>query len=183
MSLYFRLLIVLIRSWLGPSKPWSEESELRFRVLPTDCDLNLHLTSSRYIALSDLGRIHLLGQTGILGDIIKRRWFPFSAGVEVTYIRPIQPFQLFTVRTRALTWDDKYWYSEHRFEVADELRAIVLTRGLFVCGRKLVSMAEIAALTAENPPPPPVPETVEQWQLLLDAKKREYPAASSRKSA
>jgi len=174
MNLYFRILIVFVKIWLGLKKQWSEESALHFRALPFDCDVNLHLNSARYVGFADLGRIHLLGQIGILPGLLTRRWFPFASGVEITYIRPIKPFQKLRLRTRVLTWDEKYWYTEHIFEAGNQVRAIGIVRGVFVRGRDVVSMNEIAALTDENPASPPAPRIIEQWRQLLEAKKYEY---------
>ena len=174
MNLYFRMLVVFVKIWLGLTKRWSEESVLQFRVFPFDCDVNLHLTSSRYVAFADLGRIHLLGQIGILRGVLNRRWFPFASGVEITYIRPIMPLQKLNLRTRILTWDEKYWYTEHKFEVGNQLRAIAIVRGVFVKGPDIIPMNEIAALTDEDPASPPAPNSIQQWIQLLEAKKEEY---------
>ena len=92
-----------------------------FRVLPTDCDLNFHLTSSRYPAFIEAASIHQMGQMGILSKMLKRVCFPINSNYDVTYIRPIKPFEKFRVVSRIVTWDEKYWYKEHRFEVDGEL--------------------------------------------------------------
>ena len=168
------MLLVIVKVWLGLRKQWSEEAVLHFRVLPFDCDVNLHLNSARYLGFADLGRIHLLGQIGILRGLLTRGWFPFASGIEITYIRPIKPFQKFKLRTRVLTWDDKYWYTEHIFEVNKEVRAIGMVRGVFVRGRAVVAMNDIAALTVENPASPPAPQIIEQWKQLLEVKKEKY---------
>ncbi len=175
MTLYIRLLMIFARSWFGPQKQWSVASVLHFRVLPFDCDINLHLTSSRYMGFADLGRFHLLGQMGILQPVIKRRWFPFLNGFEISFIRPIAPLQKFTIKTRILTWDDKYWYTKHGFEVGGQVRAIALARGAFVKRGQVIPMEEIAGLLEENPLPPGSPETILKWRELLNLKKKENP--------
>jgi len=171
MTLYFRLLIILFKILLGPKKHPLDASVTHFRALPTDCDLNLHVTSSRYIEFMEAATIHFMGQVGILGKLLKRRCFPFNAAHDLTYIRPIKPFEKFSVTTRVVTWDDKYGYKEQRFEVDGELRAIGMARAVVVCRGAVVSMGEIAALTGEDLAAPHAPETVLKWKDLLEAKK------------
>lgn len=171
MTLYLRLLIILFKVWFGPKKHPLEESIVRFRVLPTDCDLNFHLTTSRYPAFMEAATIHLMGQMGILGKLLKRRCFSINNGIDITYIRSIKPFERFTVVSRMVTWDNKYWYKEHRFEVDRELRAFAIARGVVVCRRAVASMGDIAALTGEDLVAPPFPETVLKWKEFLEAKK------------
>jgi len=171
MTLYFRLLMILFKILLGPKRHPLDVSVTHFRALPTDCDLNLHVTSSRYVEFMDAATIHFMGQTGILGKLLKRRCFPFNAAHDLTYIRPIKPFEKFSVVTRFVTWDDKYWYKEQRFEVDGELRAVGMARGVVVCRGAVVSMREIAALTGENLVAPQAPEAVLKWRDLLEVKK------------
>jgi len=57
-TLYLRLLILLIRL-IGLPRRWLfEESRVGFRVLPTGCDVNLHMNNGRYLAFMDQGRLH-----------------------------------------------------------------------------------------------------------------------------
>ena len=110
-----------------------------------------------------------MGQNGILGKLLKRRCFPINATYDVSYFRPIKPFEKFSVTSRIITWDNKYWYKEHRFEVDGELRAFGMARGVVVCRRVVTSMQEIVALTGEHLDAPPVPEAVLKWRDFLEA--------------
>lgn len=171
MTLYFRLLIILFKIWFGPKKHLLDECITHFRVLPTDCDLNYHLTSSRYLSFLEAATIHMMGQMGLLGKLLTRRCFPINASVEVTYIRSIKPFEKFSVASRIVTWDEKYWYKEHRFEVSGELRAFAMARGVVLCRGAVTALGDVAALTGENPVAPPFPEAVLKWREFLEAKK------------
>lgn len=174
MNLYFRMIIVFFKIWFGPKKSWKEESVLSFRVYPFDCDINLHLTSARYIGLTDLGRIHIVGQMGIFRSAMKLRWFPFTSGIEITYIRPIRPFQKFTVRSKVRSWDEKYLYSEHLFEVDKKTMAIAIARSIFVKDRDVVPINDVVTLGGADPLSPPPSKTRDKWKELLKVKKEEY---------
>ncbi len=180
MNLYFRMIFVFIKIWLSPKKRWYEDSVLHFRVYPFDCDINFHLTSSRYLGIADLGRIHLLGQMGIFRSVLKNGYFPIASGIEITYIRPIRPFQKFTLRSRITNWDDKYCYLEHIFEAGNQVCAIAIFRGVFVKNHSTVSINKIASLTGENPESPAPSETIRQWKKLLKAKKEEFSSDNTR---
>ncbi len=71
MNLYCRLLFLLARIWRLPRRGLLEPSRAAFRVLPNDCDLNFHMNNGRYLSFMDLGRVHLMAQTGLLPVILK----------------------------------------------------------------------------------------------------------------
>lgn len=171
MNLYFRLLLVLIKSLFARRIGVLDHSRLGFRVWPFDCDVNFHLTNARYFALCDLGRIYYLGQVGILFELIKRKWLPIAQAQEISYFKPINPFRRFEVETHFTHWDDKYWYTEHRFFAAEKLCAVLQVRGVFVHGRQVLSMNEIVRMADEGAVVPDKPITVEFWQNLIEAKK------------
>jgi len=171
MNLYFRLLIVLLRSKFANNIGLLDESRLKYRVWPLDCDINLHMTNARYFALCDLSRIYYMGQVGVLFNLIKRKWLPVAQAQEITYFKPINPFQQFEILTRFTHWDDKYWYTEHRFFAADKLCAVLQVRGVFVHGRKVLPFRDVLALVGEEVETPNKPAMIEYWQKLIDSKK------------
>ena len=75
-----------------------------------------------------------MGQVGVLFKMIKRSWLPIVQAQEITYLKPINPFQRFEVSTRFSHWGDKYWYTEHKVFAADRLSAVLQVRGVFVHG-------------------------------------------------
>jgi len=112
-----------------------------------------------------------MGQVGVLFNLIKRKWLPIAQAQEVSYFRPINPFQRIEVTTCFSHWDDKYWYTDHQFIAGGQLCAVLQVRGVFVHGKKILPMQDILALTGENVEAPDKPVNVEYWQKLIDAKK------------
>jgi acyl-CoA thioesterase FadM len=131
MNLIFRLI------WLFVSAPWrkrielSDESELTLRVLPTDLDINMHLTNARYLSIMDLGRTELIIQTGMLKKILKRRWLPVVAVANLKFYKQINPFQRYKLLTKVIGWDEKWFYIEQRFVIEEKLAAVGVIKGLF----------------------------------------------------
>ena len=175
MNLYFRLLIILFKSKFASQIGVLDKSHLRFRAWPFDCDINFHLTNARYFTLGDLCRIYYMGQVGFLFNLIKRKWLPVVQAQEISYYKPINPFQRFEVITSFSHWDDKYWYMEHQFVTGDRLCAVLQVRGVFVHGKSIVSIPDIFALAGEKVEAPDIPVNVEYWKNLIEVKRRKKP--------
>lgn len=175
MNLYMRLLRILLMLPFMRKCGLLEASRVSFRVWPTDCDINMHLNNGRYLTFMDLGRVHLLGQVKLWSAMRKRGWFPVLAGVEINYIRPINPLQKFDLVTRLLAWDEKYFYIEQRFEVDRRLCASALVKGVFLAGGKRVDNAEVLQAVAPGFAPPAIPAMIRHWNKLTDLKKQHTP--------
>lgn len=174
LNLYLRLLIVLIKMLFVRRRGVLEPARLRFRVLPTDCDLNFHLNNGRYLTFMDLGRIHLLGQIGLLYPLMRARWMPVLGAAEINFIRPLKPLRRFELVTRLVTWDEKYFYIEQRFEAGGRLCAIALVKGLFMAGRQRVDSGSVLKMLNLDMEPPNMPEVVRHWNDLTTLKKKHY---------
>ena len=172
MNLYLRLLFTLFKMWRVPRRAILEKSHLNLRVWLNDCDFNLHLNNGRYLTFMDLGRVHLLAQCGLFRGLWDKRWSPVLGAAEISYIRPLQPMQRFDLVTRLVTWDEKYFYIEQRFEVAGKLHAQALVKGLFMGRGKKIDSAEVIALMGQPMDAPPMPPEIKTWNDLLNIKKR-----------
>lgn len=173
MTLYFRLLLMFIRCLFIRQQAVLQPCRLRFRVLPFDCDINLHLNNARYFSFMDLGRLQLLAQTGLFRLVYKERLFvPVIAGIEMTFLRALDPFQSFDLVTRVLAWDEYYVYMEQRFEVKGNLMAIGVVKGVCLSGKKKHPMSEVMQAVSPGVVSPPLPEVVLHWQNLAQAKKK-----------
>lgn len=179
MNLYLRLLKVLLLLPFVRRRGLLEESRLGFRVWPNDCDLNFHMNNGRYLTFMDLGRVHLIAQLGLLAVLLKRRWSPVLSAAEINFIRPLGPYRAFTLVTRVLTWDEKYFYIEQRFERDGRLCAVGMVRGLFLHGREKVAPGEPLRVLGVETPAPPMPEIVRHWNDLT-ALKKQHAARSGR---
>ena len=171
MNLYFRLIMILFKSRFASKIGVLDESCMTYRVWPFDCDINLHLTNARYFALCDLSRIYYMGQVGVLFKLIARNWLPVAQAQEISYYKAINPFKKFKVLTQLIYWDEKYWYTEHKFISNNKLCAVVQVRGVFVHGRKVLPFYDVLAVTGEKVDTPDKPITVEKWQALIESKK------------
>jgi acyl-CoA thioesterase FadM len=171
-NLYFRLLLLLLRIRRLPRRGVLDESRAAFRVLPNDCDINFHMNNGRYLSFMDLGRVHLMAQTGLLPVILKQGWMPVLSAAEINFIRSIAPLQKFDLVTRLVSWDDKYFYIEQKFESRGVLCAHAYVKGLFLRKGAKVSNTEAVAAAGYTEAAPPLPEELRLWAELGNAKKQ-----------
>jgi acyl-CoA thioesterase FadM len=160
MLLLFRFLITVGWSFFRRRVGIFGESVVRFTVLPTDCDLNVHLNAGRFVSFMDVARIELIGRARLLAPLIRRGWRPVMGGCTVLYRRSIQPFERFTIRSRCAGWDEKWFYIEHVVENANgEFAARGLMRTL-IRGREgnIEPTRVLALIGEEHTPSPPLPE-------------------------
>ncbi|MCF6440174.1 thioesterase family protein [Pseudoalteromonas luteoviolacea] len=172
MNLYFRLLLLFWK--IKQNKTYEgmlDPTSIDFRALPTDCDINLHLTNSRYLAMMDIARTWMTERLGLLNKILKRKWFPIVNATAITYIRDIKPMQKFSVTTRVVGWDHKYFYIEQKFHSERGLHAIAYVRGVFKSRKGIVAVEDLLELAEFKGTQPELPNEIVHWKAMLEQKK------------
>src|SRR5688572_18597595 len=114
-----------------------DENVLRLRVLPNDVDVT-RLSSDRYLALMDLGRINILLRARLFWTLVRNRWIPVARVVTIRYRYPLKMFQRFELRSRVVSWDAEWAWTEHRFERKDRTTAIAVVKVAFMGGDGIV---------------------------------------------
>lgn len=152
MNLWLRLLVTLLRARFGKRRTLSDTSRVPFRVWPNDLDPNVHMNNGRYATLMDLGRIDLMGRAGKLAVLQRAEIYPVVTAQHILYRRALLPFERFTLSTRFIGGDEKFFYMEQLFTRdarGGELAARGIVQATFVRrsgGR--VPVEEIATLFA-----------------------------------
>lgn len=132
MNLFFRMLRIFVVGLFRSRIGLLDSSELKFRVLPTDLDINMHMTNARYLSFMDLGRTDLLLRAGMLPMMRRERLMPVVGHIDIKFRRSLFPFQRFSLKSRLLCWDEKWLYLEQRLESAKGIHAVATVRGLFL---------------------------------------------------
>ncbi len=158
MNLIFRLIWLLITASGRKRIGLIDDCELSMRVLPTDLDINMHLTNARYLSMMDLGRTELIIQTGMAKELLKRRWLPVVAIANLKFFRQINPFQRYKLITRIVGWDEKWFYIEQRFMVKGKLAAVGVIKGLFRGREGKIPTQELLKLAGYQGEPPEMPK-------------------------
>lgn len=166
MVLLFRFIKSLLISRFRPRIEPLGESILRMRVWPNDLDLNMHVNSGRYLSFMDIGRVDLLVRMKVFREVIRKGWRPINGGTMITYRRSLLPWERFTVRTRIVCWDEKWFYFEHVVEKEDgEIAAIANARGLLRGPYGNIPPSSLLGVAgAAEMPSPPMPRSIERWR-------------------
>ena len=134
MTLWLRLLwFILVTPFQSRVTPSQGVSQRR-RVLPSDLDLNFHMTNSRYASLADLARLGLIVRTGFLATAFRNDWRPMLLASKIRYRRELKPLRAFRVEHRLRWWNETSAVFEVRFvargrDGGDVLCAVSLERG------------------------------------------------------
>ncbi|MDK2777418.1 MAG: thioesterase family protein [Pseudomonadota bacterium] len=172
MSHLLRTLALFSRRPWRRQLPPLERFTSHFRVMPWDCDLNIHLTNTRYPAWLDLARTDFFLRIGAMGLFVRHGWRSVLASQTLTFIREIPPLARVDIESRVLYWDQKYFYMEHRFLVKGRLHAKALARiAVLKKGRVCSLGAMLSDMNGELPQPPAVPAEVTAKIGLLGAKR------------
>ncbi|AIL12339.1 hypothetical protein IM40_00490 [Candidatus Paracaedimonas acanthamoebae] len=132
MNLIIRLLRVFLYSFFRTPLDFFEISIVSFRVVPTDLDLNLHMTNSRYLSVMDLGRLDLLLRSKGRTFLFKKKWQAVLGASHIRFRRSLQCFQKFELHSRIIGWDEKWFYIEQRIFSKGQLITIAILKALFI---------------------------------------------------
>ena len=128
MNLFFRRLWVYLRAQLSSKDgPITDVYSLNFRVWLTDQDTFLHLTNSRYLSFSDLGRLNMLIRSGIWGVLRRESWEFVTCSQTRTISRMLKSPQTFEMACHIIGWTDDHIAICHRFQRSTKVHAEVNT--------------------------------------------------------
>jgi acyl-CoA thioesterase FadM len=169
---FIRIPALAIRQHLWPLPPLGvlEEDCLRMRVWPNDIDLNLHLNNARYLNIMDYARTHLLARTGLLERVIRARYKPMVGAVWITYRRSLPIFSAFTLTSRLVCWDERWFYIEQTFTQRDGLAAVGWVKGVLRDDQGTVEPQKVIGAAAPGLTSPPMPEAIATWNELTREK-------------
>lgn len=164
MNLYLRVIAVLLKYWFGRRRSGAlEPSALTFHVLPNDLDPNWHLNNGRYLTIMDLGRFDLTLHSGLMREVIRRKWMPVLGGATITFQRPLKLFQRYTLTTRIIAWDEKWIYMEQTFDSLGKRAATALVKGLLRGPDGSLPTSEVMAAVGVTVASPDMPPYLGEW--------------------
>lgn len=163
MNLFFRLIKLLFLLPFRKSLNLLDSSKLRFTVFPNDLDIYGHMNNGRYLTLMDLGRMDWIWRTGLGRTARARRWNPLVAASSIRYKKSLLVFQRFTLHTRVLGWDEKWFYLEQSFKKKERLFAVAVVQGLFRGPEGNISTEQVLRAMGRQEFSPKLPESVRHW--------------------
>jgi acyl-CoA thioesterase FadM len=172
---FVRIPLLALRQRLRPLPRIGvlDEDSVAMRVWPNDIDFNFHLNNSRYLTCMDYGRIHMLAASGILGIAIRRRWTPLVGSIDIVYRRSLPLGTPFTMTTRTLCWDERWFYVEQTLRSRKGLASTAWVKALFQERGKNLAPQLIVDMVQPGLSSPAVTESMMQWNELTREKLRE----------
>jgi acyl-CoA thioesterase FadM len=169
---FVRIPVLAIRQHIRPLPPLGilDEDPLQMRVWPNDIDFNLHMNNALYLSMMDFGRIHLLARTRILSHVISSRWTPLVGAVWMTYRRSLPLFARFTLSSRMVCWDERWFYIEQTFTTDAGLAAVGWVKGALRSPAGIVEPQEVLEAVSPGAVSPPMPDSISAWNELTKEK-------------
>lgn len=169
---FIRIPALAIRQQIRPFPPLGvlDEDRLEMRVWPNDIDFNLHMNNARYLSVMDYGRMHLLARAQILNHVIRSRWMPLVGAVWMTYRRSLPVFARFTLMSRMVCWDERWFYMEQSFTGKEGLAALGWVKGLLRSPEGNLDPQKVIETVAPGVVSPPMPESIALWNELTREK-------------
>jgi acyl-CoA thioesterase FadM len=131
---------------------------------PWDLDAFLELNNGRALTLFDLGRLGMAQRVGLVDTLKREHWGLTMAGSSVRYRRRIHGMERFTVKSRAVCWDDKFTYIEQSMWKADgECANHVLYRAAVTDANGIVAPKRVLSAMGQSETSPSMPAWIENW--------------------
>jgi acyl-CoA thioesterase FadM len=86
---------------------------------------------------------------------------PVLGAANIRFRRPLAPLQRFELTTRLISWDEKWFYIEHRFLVKEEVMSVAVVRAAILGkGKPLPTSVMTNLLGIQGGPPEPPPSAL-----------------------
>ena len=164
MNLYLRLVYAIITGILADRLNHREHLHSSSRVWPHDLDAFGHMNNGRYLQIMDVARTEWMSRVGVVSCMWQNRWTAVLGGGCIHFRSSLRPFQRYQVRTRLLSWDERWWFLEHAFlDSAGCLVATGVSRAALRSGRDWVPSLALVDLIEPGATPRPLPDYVRNW--------------------
>lgn len=186
MQLWFRLILYFFRlPFKEKLADMFSKSVVHLRVLPFDCDINVHLTNSRYLAMMDFGRVDHMARTKLGRAIFRNKWTPMANHVSIRFRRELRLWEPFRLESEFVYWTDSVAVMEQRFIFSKgPHKGIVAATGLVritLYNRAKKTVVPIAEIQRETDIPAEEPVLLPHIEAFL--KEEKAIQAYERKSA
>lgn len=176
---YLKLMSTLIRARYRPSLELDDTGYLQTRAGITDIDPFLELNHARQILYMELGRWDYSQRVGFIPLMRSRGWGFTVGGISIRYRRRVGFLQKFTVTTKPVCHDSRWFYLLQEVVRDDQICSSALVKAGVVSGSGLVPAPEVLALLEREDWGNEVPSWINAW---IEAEgQRPWPSGSANK--
>ncbi|MEL7115210.1 MAG: acyl-CoA thioesterase [Pseudomonadota bacterium] len=131
---------------------------------PWDIDMFFELNNGRSLTLYDLGRLPLAMRVGMAKALRQQGWGLTMAGASIRWRARIRPFQRFEMHSRALGWDDKFFYLDQSMWLPDgRCASQALYRSAVTDSNGIVTPDRLMVAMGVSMDSPTLPDWVQAW--------------------
>lgn len=160
---YYTAARILLLSKFKPAMQITEESRLHLRAGFSDIDIYPEVNNGRHLTLMDLGRFDLAARTGLIRLVRRKKWGLVVGGASIRYRRKIPFFKKFTLATRVIGHDNRWFYFQQVTSRNDRICSAALVKAGIRSSMGLVSATEVVREMGGEDWKPDLPEWVEAW--------------------
>jgi acyl-CoA thioesterase FadM len=178
MTRWVRFVLTVIRSMLKPRLRADQESDLTFRVWPTDADLSL-MNHASYLTIMEQGRIDFILRSGFLRLMLRHHWSAVLGSMTVQFRSPLRRFQRFRLRTRVVCWDEQWLFLEHQISRKSRIVAGGLAKIAILSKRGRLAPAEALrafGVTVASPPVAAMVRSLQDGEREMHERVQAWPA-------
>ena len=158
-----RLAHITLTGHRAPKIRAGEVVERRMTCWPWDCDVFIEMNNGRHLTLYDLGRFDYGARCGLISLLRERGWGLVVAGSTIRYRKRLLPFQRFTMTTRLVARDDRWFYFVQGMWRDGECCSSALIRTAVTAKGKVLPTQEVAVALEQPDWRPEPPEWVARW--------------------
>ena len=158
---YLRLFRVVIQSSFKKRQNLLyEESKIKLRVFPQDIDPFMELNNGRYVTLLDLGRFGYGANVKISKFLNEHKWSLTIVGTYNEYRFRLRLFQKFTLKTKIIGYDEKWFYFFQKAERNNKTHMASVVKFAFTSKKGIVFPKEVIKAMGEEYNPDKLPSWI-----------------------
>ena len=160
---YLRVLKTFTKKVPNLDSIW-DSTHQEMHVWPGDIDIFMEVNNGRYLTLMDFGRFEYFRRLSWMDKQNKGkwRWRGAVAGTSIRYRKRLHLFQKFTLSTKLVALDERWWYLGQTVERLGDIHASALVRFAVIDKHGLVPTTKIEDIL-EQDLDRKMPDWVKHW--------------------
>ena len=162
MSFRLRFILRLIRWLKGPRLDITKEYRGEYWVWPSEVELSV-VENARYGYFLVLERFRPIFSTDLWKHCRRNKWSAVMGAQIYNVKRPLRRWQRFSIVTKPLSWDEKWFYFEQRIESNGKLICSAVISVIFLGKDRKIPPAEVLNLVNISTPSPTLSASVRKF--------------------
>ncbi len=160
---YIKLAAILLKARKQPKLDVEDASVLEFRTGITDIDIFGELNNARYFNYMEFGRWDYSWRVGFVEVIRQKKWGLVVGGASIRYRRRIPFLKKFTLTTRVICHDSRWFYFLQETHVDEQICSSALVKAGASSKDGLVPATEVAIALGKEGWGHEIPDWVQAW--------------------